>query len=139
MATIHELVRTVQHLPIPDLEAFLREMLDCNLLPGSGKAVDVPLGTAKIISVRGILEKLLQEKQSTSELTDANPLSVTLKSLAQADNRDSQSPTGTPQNGAAKRKSAYDVAMELGLIGSAKNTPPDLSSNPKHMEGFGRD
>lgn len=37
------------------------------------------------------------------------------------------------------RESAYDVAKRLGIIGSAKGLPADLSSNPKHMEGFGRD
>jgi hypothetical protein len=37
----------------------------------------------------------------------------------------------------APRQSCYDVAERLGLIGIYKDTPTDLSSNPKHMEGFG--
>ena len=37
------------------------------------------------------------------------------------------------------RESAYDLAKRLGIIGSAKGLPTDLSTNPKHMEGFGRD
>ena len=36
-------------------------------------------------------------------------------------------------------ESAYDVARTLGIIGSAKGLPADLSTNPRHMEGFGRD
>ncbi|WP_165226354.1 ribbon-helix-helix domain-containing protein [Aquisphaera insulae] len=36
-------------------------------------------------------------------------------------------------------ESAYDLAERLGVIGSAKGLPPDLSTNPAHMEGFGRD
>ncbi len=36
-------------------------------------------------------------------------------------------------------ESAYDIAKRLGIIGSAKGLPADLSTNPKHMEGFGRD
>ena len=36
-------------------------------------------------------------------------------------------------------ETCYDVAMRLGIIGSAKGLPPDLSTNPKYMEGFGRD
>jgi predicted DNA-binding protein len=35
------------------------------------------------------------------------------------------------------RESAYDVAKRLGLVGCAKGLPPDLSTNPKYMEGFG--
>jgi len=37
------------------------------------------------------------------------------------------------------RESAYDIAKRLGIIGSAKGLPADLSTNPEHMEGFGRD
>ena len=37
------------------------------------------------------------------------------------------------------RESAYDLAKRLGIIGSAKGLPTDLSTNPKYMEGFGRD
>jgi hypothetical protein len=36
-------------------------------------------------------------------------------------------------------ESCYDLAKRLGIIGSAEGLPTDLSSNPKHMEGFGRD
>ena len=37
------------------------------------------------------------------------------------------------------RESAYDIAKRLGMIGVYKDAPPDLSTNPEHMEGFGRD
>ncbi|MBV8487400.1 MAG: ribbon-helix-helix protein, CopG family [Planctomycetaceae bacterium] len=37
------------------------------------------------------------------------------------------------------RESAYDLAKRLGMIGVYKDAPPDLSTNPEHMEGFGRD
>jgi hypothetical protein len=36
-------------------------------------------------------------------------------------------------------ESAYDLAKRLGILGPAKGLPADLSTNPKHMEGFGRD
>ena len=35
------------------------------------------------------------------------------------------------------RESCYDIAKRLGIIGVYKDTPADLSTNPKHMEGFG--
>jgi len=44
----------------------------------------------------------------------------------------------TPVGGA----SAFDVLARAGLIGcipGASGTPADLSTNPAHMEGFGRD
>ena len=37
------------------------------------------------------------------------------------------------------RESCYELARELGILGSAKGLPTDLSTNPIHMEGFGRD
>ena len=39
-------------------------------------------------------------------------------------------------------ETAYDVARRAGLIGCIKGAPrssTDLSTNPKHMEGFGRE
>jgi len=32
---------------------------------------------------------------------------------------------------------AYDHAKDAGLIGSVRRAAPDLSTNPKHFEGFG--
>jgi metal-responsive CopG/Arc/MetJ family transcriptional regulator len=37
------------------------------------------------------------------------------------------------------RETCYDLAQRLGILGSAQGLPADLSTNPKHMEGFGRD
>ena len=34
--------------------------------------------------------------------------------------------------------SAYDLAVALGVVGAAPDLPPDLSSNPAHMAGFGQ-
>jgi Ribbon-helix-helix protein, copG family len=31
-----------------------------------------------------------------------------------------------------------ELAERLGMIGAAKGLPADLSTNPEHMEGFGR-
>ncbi|OLE97315.1 MAG: hypothetical protein AUG75_09755 [Cyanobacteria bacterium 13_1_20CM_4_61_6] len=36
------------------------------------------------------------------------------------------------------QKSWYALALELGLIGILKRAPSDLSTNRRHMEGFGR-
>ena len=35
-------------------------------------------------------------------------------------------------------KSFYDVMNVDGVIGIVKDAPADLSTNPRHMEGFGR-
>lgn len=39
-------------------------------------------------------------------------------------------------------ESAYDLASRAGLIGCIKGeprSPTDLATNPKHMQGFGRE
>jgi hypothetical protein len=41
------------------------------------------------------------------------------------------------KSGANGGESFYDAAIRLGLIGCVSGGPPDLSTNPKHMEGFG--
>ena len=35
-------------------------------------------------------------------------------------------------------RSAYDLAEAAGIIGAARNAPNDLSTNPRHMKGFGK-
>lgn len=37
-----------------------------------------------------------------------------------------------------KERSAYDLAEEAGIIGSARRAPKDLSTNPRHLKGFGK-
>jgi metal-responsive CopG/Arc/MetJ family transcriptional regulator len=34
-------------------------------------------------------------------------------------------------------ETCLDVARRAGIIGCARDLPPDLSTNPKHFEGFG--
>ncbi|MBI3407083.1 MAG: ribbon-helix-helix protein, CopG family [Planctomycetes bacterium] len=37
-----------------------------------------------------------------------------------------------------KTPTCYELASRLGIIGVVKDAPRDLSTNPKHFEGFGR-
>ena len=37
----------------------------------------------------------------------------------------------------SKERSAYDLAREAGLVGCVRRAPRDLSTNPRHFEGFG--
>lgn len=37
-----------------------------------------------------------------------------------------------------RKQTCYDLALHLGVVGSAKGLPGDLSTDPKHMEGFGQ-
>lgn len=42
-------------------------------------------------------------------------------------------------NGAAgSERSLFDVLQDRGLIGFMHEGPTDLSTNPRHMEGFGQ-
>jgi Arc/MetJ-type ribon-helix-helix transcriptional regulator len=36
-----------------------------------------------------------------------------------------------------KQETCYDLALRLGVIGSARNAPRDLSTNRRHFRGFG--
>ena len=44
----------------------------------------------------------------------------------------------TGRNTADSTRTLYDAFNERGLIGSIRDAPPDWSSNPKYMEGFGK-
>ncbi|HEY2881313.1 MAG TPA: ribbon-helix-helix domain-containing protein [Pirellulales bacterium] len=37
------------------------------------------------------------------------------------------------------KESCLDLAKRLGIVGMIKSGPSDMSTNPKHMEGFGCD
>ncbi len=37
-----------------------------------------------------------------------------------------------------KEVTAYDDLKKAGLIGIVKGAPPDLATNPKYFDGFGR-
>jgi metal-responsive CopG/Arc/MetJ family transcriptional regulator len=39
----------------------------------------------------------------------------------------------------SERGSAYELAAAAGIIGSTKNLPKDLSTNPRHFKGFGKE
>jgi hypothetical protein len=46
--------------------------------------------------------------------------------------------TSSP-NGGKVGRTLYDALKDRGLIGFMSDGPDDLSTNPKHMEGFGKD
>ena len=43
-----------------------------------------------------------------------------------------------PASSNVEGESFFDAASRLGYIGCIKGTPSDLSTNKKHMEGFGK-
>ncbi len=58
------------------------------------------------------------------------------------ENRAAATRPAKPPPGPDAEESAFDVASRAGLIGcikAAPHSPTDLSTNPKHMEGFGRE
>jgi Arc/MetJ-type ribon-helix-helix transcriptional regulator len=69
------------------------------------------------------------------------PLNVRLREQSRAEG---QSPSDvvrvaleTYLKGRAKPRTAYDAAKAAGVIGCMRGGPKDLSTNPKHFEGFG--
>jgi nicotinate-nucleotide pyrophosphorylase (carboxylating) len=77
-------------------------------------------GGVNLESIRAIAEMGVERISSGALTHSAVSLDVAL---------DWQIPTPT----------AYDVFNKAGLIGDANGLPDDLSTNPKHMEGFGRE
>ena len=45
----------------------------------------------------------------------------------------------TATNGVQAGRSLLDGFKERGMVGSIKDAPPDWSSNPQYMKGFGQD
>lgn len=43
------------------------------------------------------------------------------------------------RNGTDSTRTLFEAFNERGLIGSIKDAPSDWSTNPKYMEGFGKD
>lgn len=43
-----------------------------------------------------------------------------------------------PSPAGYEAESFFDAASRLGYIGCVKGTPPDLSTNKKYLEGFGK-
>ncbi len=70
--------------------------------------------------LQSTLERLAKNRgQSESEV-----VRVAIEKLAEAE---------------APPVTCYDLLEEMGAIGIVKNAPPDLSTNPKYLEGLGRD
>lgn len=44
----------------------------------------------------------------------------------------------TANNGGQAGRSVLEAFKSRGLAGSIEDTPPDWSTNPKYMEGFGK-
>ena len=65
------------------------------------------------------------------ELTEAEraELLVRLRRTAREDQQ---------QESGSKPRTLFDAFNERGMIGSITDAPPDWSTNPKYMEGFGQ-
>lgn len=69
---------------------------------------------------------------AVSVRTGKPPESILSDALQSLDHRQ----TSRGANGAPS-KSVYESLLEAGFIGCITDGPPDLSTNPKYMEGFG--
>jgi Arc/MetJ-type ribon-helix-helix transcriptional regulator len=82
--------------------------------------------SARRISIR-VTEELDKQIASIVESSGRTESDVVRAALEEYCEKHSAKPT------------AYDLFKAAGLIGCAKGLPSDLSTNPKYMEGFGRD
>ena len=77
------------------------------------------------INVR-VSERLKQELETEAREKGVRPSDIVRRALEQH----MRSRTSSPN--------CRELAERIGLIGSVKGLPADLSTNPDHMEGFGR-
>jgi N-methylhydantoinase B/oxoprolinase/acetone carboxylase alpha subunit len=49
-----------------------------------------------------------------------------------------ETPGGGGWGASGNTPTAYDHAKKAGLVGSVRKAKRDLSTNPKHFDGFGR-
>ena len=77
------------------------------------------------LSVR-LPHSLRQRIDALSESTGKTESEIAREALEEYLDRNSSSPT------------AYDVALKAGWIGCFDSGVGDLSTNPKHMKGFGK-
>jgi metal-responsive CopG/Arc/MetJ family transcriptional regulator len=77
------------------------------------------------INVR-VKERLKRELEAEARQRGVSPSEVVRQAL------EMHLRQRTPQ------ETCLDIARRIGFIGAYKDTPPDLSTNPAHMEGFGR-
>jgi predicted DNA-binding antitoxin AbrB/MazE fold protein len=75
--------------------------------------------------IRAIYDNGVLRPLEAIDLADQEVISI---SIASAENEGETAETGP---------SLYDAFHEAGLIGCVNDAPADLSTNPKHMEGFG--
>jgi len=77
------------------------------------------------LSIR-IRPKLRQELRGLSSATGRRDSQIVREALEEYLN----------SNG--KRETCFDIARRSGLIGVVEDAPRDLSTNPRHLRGFGR-
>ena len=80
-----------------------------------------------------------QDKQDLEELArqSGKPLGEVLRQLIRDALRIRTRNDGPPKAEDSPEESCYDLAVKAGIVGMVNGGPSDLSTNPKHMEGFG--
>lgn len=108
----------VNRLPMSDKRIMMSDNLWCWVSDVDGTY------SMERINVR-VDSRLKEELEAAAEAEGARP-SELVRSALEAYLR-----------GRSPGESCLDVARRAGVVGVYRNTPRDLSTNPKHMEGFG--
>jgi len=75
------------------------------------------------VRVPGKLGSLLEHRSRRAGTTPSDLVRIALETYLSKDNG---------------QHSAYEMAEDAGLIGCARRAPKDLSTNPRHFNGFGK-
>ena len=87
------------------------------------------------IHISETVEKIVQQLVASGQFPNAEAAVnvMFLRAVEHGNNGDRASDRTT-----SEEETPFEKAKRLGLIGAAKGLPADLSSDEKHMEGFGR-
>lgn len=80
-------------------------------------------------------EALMQRLRELARLRGEDAQSALRFAIQQAERV--QREAGSAPASSAAAPTPYEIALREGLIGCIDDTPPDLSTNPAYMEGFG--
>lgn len=80
-----------------------------------------------------------QDKQDLEELArqSGKPLGEVLRQLIRDALRMRTKNDAPPKAEERPEQSCYDLAVKAGIVGMVNGGPADLSTNPKHLAGFG--
>lgn len=110
----------------------------------SDPTAEAPIPRRHEVSMVSLVEQLCENVRQMAHITARIPhiLERSLRAYARATGKTTSQTIRNALDGYLKNgvdgESFYDQAKRLGSIGCVRGLPRDLSTNPKHIEDFGK-